>query len=206
MAGTRACVLWYQGKINGLRGLAIQYGSAPQQSITDVTKPASPDEALPTAQSASQAAQNSLQAFEPQYRELVGEIANNLDNVVMPSVMRNFAGNRELALRHMLIDFRSAIYLERASRFLYGSQIDALIFLGTNNSRGTKDDIRRFYDAGKAKSPDIYQNYSFDRWLNYIESQGLVRTEGDVVSLQPGGKAIINYMQRRGYLTLRAPG
>ena len=117
-AGTRACVLWCQGKINRLRGLAVQYGSAPQQAITDVTKPASPDEALPTAQNASQAARNPLQAFEPQYRELVGEIANNLDNVVMPTVMQHFAGNRELALRHMLIDFQSAIYLERASRFL----------------------------------------------------------------------------------------
>jgi hypothetical protein len=177
-------------------GVAIDSGPSPPQSSGGS---ANLEEALSNTP-------RTEDLFEPQYQELVTEVASHLDKVILPPVVENFGGNRERALRNMLVDFQSAIYLERASRFLYGSQIDALIFLGANNSRATREEIGRFYDAATVKNPNIYQSYSFERWLGFLQSQGLVSVEGDIIALRAGGKAIIGYMQRRGYLTWRAPG
>jgi hypothetical protein len=144
--------------------------------------------------------------FAPPYQELVSIIAADIDNQLLPSVLPKFCGNREQALRYLLIDFRSAVVLERASRFLFGSQIDAIIFLRANNGRATTAELQRYYLAGVQNAADFYQNYAFDGWLEFMVNQGLLSREGDIVSLLPSGRGIINYMQQRGYLRARPRG
>ena len=144
--------------------------------------------------------------FAAPYQDLFTAIANDIDTVTLPSLISSFGGNRERALRHALIDFRSAAYLERASRFLFGSQIDMLIFLGANNGRATIGEIHKFYAAAVESEPEIYTSYPFESWLGFLANQGLVNREGDIVSFLPGGKAIISYMQMRGTIQTRAKG
>jgi hypothetical protein len=90
------------------------------------------------------------------------DIGIDTDSTLLPSILPNFDGNREQALRYSLIDFRSAVFLERASRFLFGSQIDALIFLGANNGHATTGELQRYYTAGVESAPEFYTNCPFD--------------------------------------------
>jgi hypothetical protein len=189
-----------QKAISKIRGTTDSHrrtpGSPPQPSETEETSNAG---ALPDTPPAAE-------SFAAPFQDLATAVANDIDTVMLPSIMPNFGGNRERALRHALIDFRSAVYLERASRFLFGSQIDSLIFLGANSGRATIGEIHRFYAAAVESEPEIYTTYPFEGWLGFLCNQGLVGREGDIVSMLPGGKAIISYMQMRGYLRTRAKG
>jgi hypothetical protein len=105
-----------------------------------------------------------------------------------------------------LLDQYCGLILERASRFLYGSQIDAVIFLNSNNNRATIDKFRRFYDTGNTNYPEIYKSYPFDKWLAFMQLSGIVVVSDNFVGATAIGKALIAYMQRRQYLLTRASG
>ena len=89
-----------------------------------------------------------------------------------------------------MIDQYCGLILERVSRFLYGSQIDALTFLNANNNRVTRDEIKHFYDTATSSFPDIYKNYSFDRWLAFLENNGIIGTADNIVGATSIGKAL----------------
>jgi hypothetical protein len=127
-------------------------------------------------------------------------------NGEMPALTTRLGKNQEDTLRYLLIDQYCGLILERVSRFLYGSQIDALIFRNANNNRVTRDEIKRFYDTATSSFPDVYKNYSFDRWLAFLENNGIIGTADNIVGATSIGKALIAYMQMRGYLVTRAPG
>jgi hypothetical protein len=164
----------------------------------------SPQQAAGKAGSLSEALPvkaNAVELFDPQFRDLVIEISNFVEQVSLPRVLPSFNGDREQALRHLLVDFQAAVCLERASRFIFGSQIDALIFLGTNNGRGTKLEVARYYEAARVSYPDIYTNYPFEGWLGFLVNNHLIAVSGDVVALTGAGKAVVGYMNNRGYLS-----
>lgn len=156
-------------------------------------------EALPVSE-------QGIEMFDPPFQEFAAEISKNVDTVILPTLMPRFNGNKEQALRHALVDFQTAVALERSSRFLFGSQIDALILLGASGGRGTREELLNLYNAAIVKYPDIYVSYSFDEWLSFLQNQGLVFIDHETVAFQPAGKVIITYMQTRGYLQTRAPG
>lgn len=185
------------GNTEHYHGLESVAAAVPQHSSDTVSSGLV--EALPDAPRAAE-------LFAPPYRELVAAVGDNIDKAMLPALLSNFGGNREQALTYALIDYYSAVLLERASRFLFGSQIDAIIFLAANNGRAIDDEMRRFYDAATDRYPEIYRNYPFEGWLSFLQNEGLVAREREVVSLLPAGKAIISYMQSRGYLTTRAQG
>jgi hypothetical protein len=144
-------------------------------------------------------------SFAPPFQELVTDVEAKIDNE-LPTLAANLGKNRAEALKHTLIDQYCGLLLERASRFLYGSQIDALIFINANNNRATTDEIKRFYDTGAKTFPHIYVNYSFEKWLAFMQINGILGFMNNIISATPIGKALIAYMQMRQYLVTRAPG
>jgi hypothetical protein len=146
------------------------------------------------------------QNFSPEFRELVAEVSNFIEKVALPGAMPNFNNNREEALKHLLIDFQSATALERASRYIFGSQVDALIYLATVSGTATRMEITRYYEAAKTTSPEMYANYSFEGWLEFLTNNHLISANGDTVSSTPLGKAAVRYMRDRGYLTPHPKG
>ena len=149
--------------------------------------------------------QSTASSFEPQYHELVSDVEAKI-NAELPALASKSGKSQDDALRYLLMDQFSALILERASRFLYGSQIDSLIFLHSNNYRATLDEIKRFYDMGSAKFPEIYKNYPFEKWLGFLEMNGIVGVSNNIITATPIGKALIPYMEMRRYLLTKAPG
>jgi hypothetical protein len=149
--------------------------------------------------------QSTASLFEPPFQELVGQVEAKIDNE-LPTLSAKLGKNREESLKHTLIDQYCGLLLERVSRFLYGSQIDAAIFLNANNNRATLGEMKCFYDTAARNFPEIYKNYSFEKWLSFMQTNGIVSTSDNIVGATPIGKAVIAYMQMRGYLVTRAPG
>ena len=145
-------------------------------------------------------------AFNPPFQELVSNLAGALDSTIIPRLSPMFGGNTEKILRHALIDFQAALLLERACRHLFGSQIDAIIFIGAAGGRCTRDELMPFYETACQKFPDIYANYSFYSWLSFLEGQVLVHVADEMIVLLPPGKAIVSYMRDRQYLSAQPAG
>jgi hypothetical protein len=156
----------------------------------------------PLAQTLSQSTASS---FEPHYQELVSDVEAKI-NGELPALATKLAKSQEATLRYLLLDQYCALILERVSRFLYGSQIDAILFINTNNNRATMGEIKRFYDTGETNFPEIYKNYSFEKWLGFMQTNGIIGTSDNIVGATPIGKALIAYMQMRQYLVTKAPG
>lgn len=173
---------------------------APPQPYAEADSP-SFDQALTDS---ATPASNTVQ-FAPHYQDFVTEVENLIDTN-LPGLMARLNIDRERAYRNVAIDYFAALHLERSSRFLFGSQIDALNFLVTNNSRATRDEIRKLYDAAAAAFPAIYASYSFDSWLGFMQNWGLINAQESLITLLPTGRALIPYMEGRMYLARRPPG
>jgi hypothetical protein len=177
------------------RTVDVSSSDTGSQASVVVTQPA-------LAQNLSQSMASS---FEPHYHELVSEVETKI-NEELPALATKLGKNQEGALRYLATDQYCGLSLERASRYLYGSQIDAVIFLNSNNYRATMDEIRGFYDTGATNYSEIYINYSFDKWLGFMILNGIVRVSDNIVGATAICKALIPYMQMRGYLVTRAAG
>jgi hypothetical protein len=184
----------YIQKLIGRQDVVALSNTGPQASA--VVTPSTLAETLP---------QSTASSFEPPFQELVGEVEAKIDKE-LPALSAKLGKSREESLKHTLIDQYCGLLLERVSRFLYGSQIDVAIFLNANNNRATLAEIKRFYDTAATNFPEIYKNYSFEKWLAFMQTNGIVGTSDNIVGATPIGKALIAYMQMRGYLVTRAPG
>lgn len=91
----------------------------------------------------------------------------------------------------MVIDFENTFSL------IYGSQIVALQDLNSVPGRRAEE-ARGFYERGVKASPELYQNYSFDQWLGFMKSKGLINQDGDVVGITDAGRDFLRYMVQTG--------
>jgi len=186
----------------------------------EVTVPAQPprddqaaklDQALTPADAATKA--NSAGAvsrpipvyFIPAFQDFIAEMERRVEQD-LPGYSAHLGKNTNEAIKHALVENLGALYLERASRHLFGSQIDALNFLIRNNGKARIENLRPFYAAGVSAFPTFYANYSFEQWLAFMTSWNLIKIEREDVTLAVAGKAIIPYMQNWGYLVPRPPG
>ena len=120
--------------------------------------------------------------------------------------MREQNLTREDTFRWVAVDSWAALRLERASRFLFGSQIDAINVLNNYGGRLLTEVLRPIYLNASTTFPPLYANYTFEQWLSYLTNNGLITIEGSDVVITPSGKAIVPYMQALGYLNIRPGG
>lgn len=190
----------------GPQGLEV---SAPQQQLpSDSSKSDSglaPTQETVQASGPTSNATSALTYYLPQYHDFMNEIRNRVDAEI-PVYMANLKLSREETLRHMFVDYSAALYLERASRVIFGSQIDAINYLVAIGGTAQKDDLRPYYSQAASANPLVYANYPFDMWLQFLLGWDLVRIEGTKVVLTAAGKAIVPYMQTWGYLNSRPLG
>jgi hypothetical protein len=143
--------------------------------------------------------------YAPAYHDLMEETRQKFERDI-PAYLARFGGNKEEALKRAAIDYQAAVYLERASRYIFGSQIDVLNFLAANGGRSPKDQLLQFYNSATVVYPALYTAFSFDQWLAFLTHWNLITVEGENVISTAAGKAIVPYMYNWGYLAARPPG
>lgn len=80
-----------------------------------------------------------------------------------------------------------------------------LQFLNTLGAAGTDAAaVRPWYSLAAGREPRIYETYSFDQWLGFLQSHQLVIRNGDVVAITLEGREFLKYLLHQGYSLYKA--
>ena len=156
----------------------------------------------PSAASQVVAASHS-EPFPPEYKPLAA-VMDKIVEASVPPVMGQQEISRDAALKYLAITNMGAKLIQRASRFIFGSQVDALTLIGSKGSVKI-DELKDIFTKARDQSPTFYEHYSFEQWMAFLERQLLIERHDDEVKLTAGGQAIIPYMKMQGYLNARPP-
>lgn len=130
----------------------------------------------------------------PFLQEQEDRIEEDLENEGLedPTTARS-ALVRELAATQIVLFF------ERVEKNIFASQINAMRHL---NSRpdGTEgiDEMRKFFEQARNDYPDLYSNYAFEQWLNFMGERNLVEVGDDVIGLTVRGREYLKWRIESG--------
>jgi hypothetical protein len=123
----------------------------------------------------------------------------------LETAVRRLAGTREELLIAMVAELGGIVFLERASRHIFRSQIEALDNLKFQQGPLTKAAFRPFYDRAAQAFPQVYANYGFEQWLAFLVGVELLSVaQDDTVTITKAGRVVSRYMADRGYAPVLA--
>jgi hypothetical protein len=97
-------------------------------------------------------------------------------------------------------------WFENTYRIIFGSQLNALQRLNSSTPTGlSKEQLKPFYDIAVTISPEYYENYTFENWLQFLASSLLITTAGPNIAITVRGREFLKYMVEMGH-TLNKPG
>jgi hypothetical protein len=100
----------------------------------------------------------------------------------------------DLLIQHLAL-MQATASAERIYRTIFGSQIALLKVLNTHvvTPRAGAEVV---YEVAKSKFPELYNTYSFQQWLNYLISNGLITatTEPEQFSITVDGREFLKWM------------
>ena len=100
----------------------------------------------------------------------------------------------DLLIQHLAVN-QAAATAERIYRTIFGSQIAMLKLLNTRGGTAARGGLEAVYDVAKSRSPDQYGTYSFQQWINYSLSQGLLSTnDSEQFSITIDGIEFLKWM------------
>lgn len=111
----------------------------------------------------------------------------------------------ERVLVNLLAEQTIINYFERLYISIFGSQITALQSLNVAGVVGVDVlALRPHYDEAVALWPNSYTNYSFEQWLEFLISAGLIIRTGDNVRITQEGHEFLKYIIHRSYTDIKA--
>ena len=106
-----------------------------------------------------------------------------------------------LAKHHANLQIRSA-YSE-INNLIFGSQLALLQALNIQPSPVESDFLVSFYESAKQQYPEFYESYSFEAYVNFLKSVGMVNTEEGRYFLTVLGRGFLGYLVESGINTRR---
>jgi hypothetical protein len=110
---------------------------------------------------------------------------------------------RDLLIR-VLAQAQLEAAFERIYNLIFGSQIVALRRLN-EAGRVSVEGSRAFFEPYTRQYPQIYNNYSFEQWANFLKNVGLVVQNGNLFEITDLGRDFLIYITARR-LTENKPG
>jgi len=106
-------------------------------------------------------------------------------------------------LREMMTDVAGLILMatefENLYSLIFGSQIVLLQDLNSVYVTGRPvEAVKPFYETAARTFAAVYQNYSFDQWLAFLVSSGLITRDGNVVKMTEEGRDFLRYLVQVG--------
>ena len=59
--------------------------------------------------------------------------------------------------------------------------------------------LSTFYEQSAARDPKAGFDYTFDQWLRFLETHGLVTRKDDLIAITIDGREFLKYILDRGY-------
>jgi hypothetical protein len=104
----------------------------------------------------------------------------------------------DILVRHLAVA-RLARNFEQFHRTLYGSQIRALRALSdAEGGKTSRAESVTYFDQVKAKYTDFYEKNTFDEWIRYPVSAGLIEAKDEQVTITEVGREFLGYMDALG--------
>jgi len=125
------------------------------------------------------------------------------EGIVRDTYLKNVnnPADRERVLVRHFAWFCIVFAFESTYNSIWGSQLQALRALNESGANGIQeDDLKLWYEVGKAGYPDRYANYPFENWLKYLHGNALVEM-GPLhqIYITPLGNEFLVYLVRNRY-------
>lgn len=106
--------------------------------------------------------------------------------------------DRERVLMRYLAALLIVQIFDQIYRLIWGSQISMLQFL---NSAGSiqLSLLHPWYAHAKAKNIELYNGYTFEQWLGFLQSKSLIVLSGKQISITLAGREFLKYLLHQGY-------
>ncbi|MGA9672949.1 MAG: hypothetical protein WBQ94_27275 [Terracidiphilus sp.] len=128
------------------------------------------------------------------YSPITAEVEKNIKIIAQQN-----SPNEKEAFYARFIGVGAVAYQHDVTWFtIFGSQLTALTEL---NSRGLIPiaDLKKHYDNAVAHFPKTYENYSFEQWMDYMQSRMLIaKYPSQMVELSFNGKDFLKYLAHVG--------
>ena len=99
----------------------------------------------------------------------------------------------DILIRHLAVA-RLARNFEQFHRTLFGSQIRALRALSdAEGGKTSRVESEAYFDQVKAKYADFYEKNTFDEWIRYPVSAGLIEAKNEQVIITELGRDFLGY-------------
>jgi hypothetical protein len=83
--------------------------------------------------------------------------------------------------------------------YIYGSQLLLLVELNRIAKIVPVSTSRKYFDEAVTKYPEIYANYTFEQWLEWIRGQGLIACyPSEMMEISHAGKDFLKYLAHWG--------
>lgn len=83
---------------------------------------------------------------------------------------------------------------EQIYRIIFGSQIEAVKALVSTSGTATRKEALEYFEGIKARFPDFYEKSTFDDWVRYPISAGLVEETSDQIKITAIGQDFVRYI------------
>jgi len=108
----------------------------------------------------------------------------------------------KVLIRHLASN-QIALNYEQLNTAIWGSQVSLLRFLNSSATGETSDTLRPFYDSAAANYPDVYSQYDFESYMNFlINARLIIKQEGRYLITELGRDFLV-YLARVGSTEFR---
>jgi len=145
---------------------------------------------LPAPPKEDQSAQEFFRSFE---NALVREHEERIRTDMSARKLETPA-DREKALLKSLALTQIGTRFELAYRGVYASQLALLVHLNAHPDGLPASALQSFYEDAAKAFPFLYENYSFDGYLSFLESYGLITRVHDMVHMSLAGREFLKYI------------
>lgn len=149
---------------------------ANEQNLTSAANPAS--QALPSDIAPTLSVNPASALIE---EKLYNDLSKLEESVKVPLLVQALAGAR-LAAGH-----------EFTYNRIFGSQIAVLKRLHSHGALPLVE-VKRIFDQTAVNFPDVYKDYTFGQWLDFLERNLLVNRQGDDINITAFGSDFLVYL------------
>ena len=129
------------------------------------------------------------------YSPVTAEIENNIKIVAHNSQPEDHEGFYARFIGVGIVSY----YHDMTWAYIFKSQLFMLVEVNRRNGNLPLSDAKMYYDKAVVEYPKIYENYSFQQWMDYMYSQLLlIRHPSDMLEITHRGKDFLKYLAHWG--------
>ncbi len=121
------------------------------------------------------------------------------DGITTELRQRNLLGAEAVpVLVRYLAGMQIAFGFEGTYRLIWGNQLSLLNYLNSQVDGQPAEALRPFYTLAASQYPEVYNGYSFEAWLRFLQDQVLLREDGGRLRMTVRGREFLTYLTRMG--------